>query len=171
MLVRYLQSLRTHGEWADARLLGLVRDADADVTRVLRELAHIRGAQDVWLARIQGGVATIAVWPEWSAADLEREGAPLDARLREAFARLTPESLAEVITYKNVAGTTFSTPLGDILFHVLTHGQYHRGKANAALRDAGAGAIDVDYIIWQRETTPSGVHRPVSRDRSSLPPE
>ena len=35
--------------------------------------------------------------------------------------------------------------------HLLLHGQYHRGKANAAVCDAGATPVGVDYIAWHRE--------------------
>lgn len=53
------------------------------------------------------------------------------------------------VSYRNVAGEPFATPLGDILLHVMLHAQYHRGKANAALRVAGRAAA-VDYILWHR---------------------
>ena len=63
----------------------------------------------------------------------------------------TAESLAERLTYRNLAGHTFQDPLGEILLHVLMHGHYHRGKANAALREAGLTPAGLDYITWHRE--------------------
>lgn len=160
-LLRHLASLRAHGEWADARLLGaadgitangITADATPAATAVLRELAHVRGAQEIWLSRIEGRPATIPVWPDYDAATLAQAGAVIDARLRRLFATLTPDALAQEIAYTNLQGLPFRTELGDILLHLLMHGQYHRGKANAALREAGAATVGVDYIAWHRES-------------------
>ena len=158
MLLQHLESLRAHGEWADAHLLRAVDHATVDVAEVIRELAHVRGAQDTWLARIQRGAPTISVWPEWSATELAHGGRLVDERMRALFATLSAESLAERLTYTNLAGHTFQTPLGEILLHVLMHGHYHRGKANAALRDAGLMPTGLDYITWQREMEAASAH-------------
>ena len=77
MLLKHLESLRAHGEWADAHLLRAVEHAAPDVAEVIRELAHVRGAQDTWLARIQRRDPTIPVWPEW--CNRERACAPCGA--------------------------------------------------------------------------------------------
>lgn len=44
-MIEYLDSLRRHGVWADARLLQAVKAAPNPPADVLRELAHVRGAQ------------------------------------------------------------------------------------------------------------------------------
>lgn len=154
-LLKHLSSLRAHGEWADARLASAVCDIPDDATgkaaEALRELAHVRGAQAIWLSRIEGRAATIPVWPAYSAVELAQVGAAIDERLRRLFATLTPESLEQEIAYTNLQGLPFRTALGEILLHLLVHGQYHRGKANMALRDAGAAPVGVDYIAWHRE--------------------
>ena len=151
MLLRHLESLRAHGEWADAHFLSVLRDATVDVSAVMREVAHIRGAQEIWLARIEHRSPTLPIWPEWSPADLADAGPVVDVRLRAMFAELTAASLAQPLTYANLAGDTFHTPVGEILLHLMMHGHYHRGKANAALRSAGLAPVSVDYITWQRE--------------------
>ena len=153
-MVQHLQRLAAHGEWADARLLAAVQRAAGDITAVLRELAHVRGAQETWMARIEGRAATLPVWPTLTAGELAETGAALDAQWRRLMSSLTPSMLERDIAYANSAGRAFSTPLGDILLQVLTHGPYHRGKANAALRAIGAEPVSVDYIAWQREAGP-----------------
>ena len=49
-LLRHLASLRAHGEWADTKLVAAAQLVAGDATVVLRELAHVRGAQEVVLA-------------------------------------------------------------------------------------------------------------------------
>jgi len=131
-------------------MLAAAQAAVGDITTVLRELAHVRGAQETWLSRIEGRPPTLPVWPGLTLSDLARLGPALDAQMRQALASLTPQQLTAEISYANAEGQAFRTPLGEILLHLMLHGQYHRGKANAALRDIGAGAVGVDYIAWHR---------------------
>lgn len=151
IFVEHLRSLYTHGEWADQRLLRAARGAATPVPEALRELAHVRGSQEVWLARIERRVPTLPVWPELTLAELELAGASVDAAWRLRLADLDAEALHRQVEYTSSTGRAFITPLGEILLHLMTHGQYHRGKANAALRTAGAEAAGVDYILWHRE--------------------
>jgi uncharacterized damage-inducible protein DinB len=146
----HLAALRAHGEWADARLLAAVQAADAPLA--VRELAHVRGAQEIWLSRIEQRTATIMIWPELSIDELGTIGAAVDAAWRTFFNGLTEPALDAAISYRSLAGDPFTTPLGEILLHVLMHGQYHRGKANAALSGASGMPVSVDYILWQRDT-------------------
>ncbi len=151
IFVEHLRSLHAHGAWADQRLLEAALAAAVPVPAALRELAHVRGAQEVWLARIERRTPTLPVWPELTLAALETAGASVDAAWQAYLGELDAETLNRPVEYTNSAGQAFVTPLGEILLHLMTHGQYHRGKANAALRAAGAEAAGVDYILWQRE--------------------
>ncbi len=144
--------MRLHGEWADQRLLSRLQTVEAPVA--LRECAHIRGAQETWLSRIEQRSATLPVWPELTLGELASAGPQVDAAWRAFFADLREDRLAMRVSYQSLAGEPFTTPLSDILMHVMLHGQYHRGKANASLGVAGA-AIGVDYILWQRSHAPA----------------
>lgn len=147
-LLAHLATLRAHGEWADGKLLDAVRAAH--VPLAVRELAHVRGAQDIWLSRIERRTPTIAIWPEFTVDELARVGADVDAQWRAFFARLDEQALSESVSYRNLAGDPFTTPLGQLLSHVFMHGHYHRGKANAALKSGNGTPVGVDYILWQR---------------------
>lgn len=148
----YLQRLGEHGAWADARLLAAAGAAGSDPATVVRELAHVRAAQEIWLARVEGRTPTLPIWPEMTLAELATTGQALDAVLARLLRALTPGDLARDITYANSSGREFRTPLGDLLLHLFTHGQYHRGKANAALHAMGAETVNVDFITWHRES-------------------
>lgn len=150
-MIEQLQRLARHGEWADARLLNAARAAAGDRAAVLRELAHVRAAQEIWLSRIEQRAAALPVWPTLGLDELAAAGAAIDAALRTLLDGLTTDALNREIVYKTSAGVAYRTALGDILLHALTHSQYHRGKANAALRQIGADAANVDFITWIRE--------------------
>lgn len=149
-MIERLDLLRRHGAWSDARMLAALKAAPSPPEGALRELAHVRGAQATWLARIAGAEPSLAIWPELSVSELEEVGEVLDASSRELHAGLSPRDLDAAVRYSNSRGEAFETPLVDVLVHVALHGQYHRGKANAGLRAAGAEPAAVDYIAWIR---------------------
>jgi uncharacterized damage-inducible protein DinB len=62
----------------------------------------------------------------------------------------TESSLDEPVDYTNSAGQRFNTPLVDILLQVALHGQYHRGKVNLLLRQAGSEPAPTDFISFAR---------------------
>lgn len=152
LFIKHVRDLQTHGEWADGKLLFAAQSAMAPIPIVMRELAHVRGAQEIWLSRIENRASTLPVWPTLSVDELGRTGQAIDVGLRTFCEQLDAATLDRVVAYTNTAGQMFSTPLDQILLHLFTHGQYHRGKANVALRDAGVEPASVDYIQWQRET-------------------
>ena len=147
--VAQLARLFDHLAWADAALASALARPDAPA-EAIREFAHVAGADEVWLSRIEGRPATTKVWPELGAS----EAADLSRRVVEGFrhvvAAATDASLEKTVTYTNSAGQQFTTALGDILIHVAMHAQYHRGKVNLLLRQAGAEPAPVDFIGFVR---------------------
>ena len=138
-----------HMRWADEELVAAVLSAsDADLAA--RELAHVIGATEVWLARLQGRESSLAVWPDARATEL----ANMSRRLYDAFdaylAALSDADLDATVSYRNTKGQPFTNTRSDILMHVLLHAQYHRGKINLLLRQGGGAPAPVDYISFIR---------------------
>jgi uncharacterized damage-inducible protein DinB len=146
----FFEPLRRHGEWADQQLLAALGAATQPVPDAVREFAHILGARETWLSRIQQRPATLTVWPDLRLEQLGPACAAVDAAWRDWFGTLKPESLDAVLSYKSLAGAPYSNTLTEVLTHVFTHAQYHRGKVNAALRATGAQPASVDHIVWTR---------------------
>ena len=144
-----LRQLFAHVEWADGILLAAIRGGNAPAEAV-REYAHILGADEVWLARIQGRASRQPVWPELSAAALEALAGEVHRGYRAVLDGLTDAGLGRVVAYTNTAGKAFETVLHDILVHVVLHAQYHRGKINLLLRQAGLEPAPADYIAFVR---------------------
>ncbi len=65
--------------------------------------------------------------------------------------KLTPEKLAEILTYRNTKDVEFKNSLQDILMHVVMHSAYHRGQVAAAIRAAGARPAATDDIVFVRQ--------------------
>lgn len=145
-----IRRLWQHMRWADRRLLAAVTDAPAAGPTAVREMAHILGAEETWLARMEGRQPRAAVWPEVGLDDL---GRLLEAthEAGDAYIEgLEEGDLGHAVEYANSASEEFTQTVEEILAHVALHGQYHRGKVNLLLRRAGCQPAPCDYIAWLR---------------------
>lgn len=147
-----LRRLWRHAAWADAALARALGAASPTSDAALREFAHVLAAEEVWLARLERRAARPALWPELSADAAAALAVATGSAYERFVAGLTPERLAEPVPYTNSAGRSFATPVGDVLLHVVLHGQYHRGKVNLLLRQGGGDPAPVDYIAFVRGT-------------------
>jgi uncharacterized damage-inducible protein DinB len=146
----YLARLFRHMAWADARALDALRKAAGTSELARSELAHVLGVEHVWLARLEGRPATVAVWPDLSVDESESLARETGAGFRAFVDRLDDTALERSVHYRNSAGAEFDSKISDILLHVALHGSYHRGKVAAALRAAGAEPAPTDYIGFVR---------------------
>ncbi|MGH7532471.1 MAG: DinB family protein [Gemmatimonadales bacterium] len=146
----HLSRLIAHLEWADARTLKSLRAASTLDPATLELYAHILGAEATWLARLESRAAAVAVWPSLTLDQCEALAAENAGGFQAFVGRLKEPDLARGITYRNSAGTEFTSTVEDILLHVAMHGAYHRGQVARALRQAGAVPEPTDYIAFIR---------------------
>jgi uncharacterized damage-inducible protein DinB len=129
------------------------RDLASSFRSVRDTLAHIYGAQWIWLERWHGRIP--AALP--SAADfpdldtVRRRFIEIDRNLVDFAASLNADDLHRVVQYKTVAGTAQAQPLWQMLQHVANHSTYHRGQVTTLLRQLGAKATSTDLIAFYRE--------------------
>jgi len=144
-----ITKLWAHLDWADGVLLkALLAGAAPDAA--VREYAHILGAEELWLARIEQRPSRTTVWPDLPLGQLETLAGMVQQGYRSFLAGLDGPALEGVVAYTNSAGLSFENSIQDILLHVALHGQYHRGKVNLILRQAGHIPAPTDYIAYVR---------------------
>ena len=165
MLVAIRQLLE-HLAWADDRLLTLLEAGPPPPREVLREYAHILGADEVWLARLEQRQAAVAVWPDLELPGLRRLAREVHGGYAQYVATLDDADLPREVSYSNSAGQSFRTPIQDILMHVAMHAHYHRGKVNLLLRQAGLTPMPADYISFIRGV-PAAITPPSPRSNSA----
>lgn len=131
----------------------LTRDAGISFKSILGTMAHILGAQQMWLSRVLGNplprVPNIDDFPDlmsWITA-WEETASGLEAFM----AGLTDEQLAADLTWSNTRGETFTRPLWQPLLHMVNHSTYHRGQIVSLLRQMGYKAPSTDLIYYLLE--------------------
>ena len=152
---------RTHlayTEWATARVIGaahelapeeLIRDFGTADRSVLGTLTHVFGADRVWLARIQGGAQE---WPrEYGLEELEKDWREVYRRWREWAGGLDETAIAARISYHDLKGNAWVSPVWQIVLHVVNHGTHHRGQVAGFLRAMGKTPPPLDLIAFYRQ--------------------
>jgi uncharacterized damage-inducible protein DinB len=134
--------LFSYDDWANREEVALLRGIGAPKP-ALRLLAHIIGAQWLWLARLRNEKPRMGVWPELT---LDQCGSELDP-LRGAWTYILQHvDHDSTIDYRNTKGEQWTSSVDDVLMHVILHGSYHRGQIATVVRQGGETPAYTDYI-------------------------
>lgn len=146
--MRQLRNLLHYDLWANRETLGSLKESAPP--RSLRWLAHIIGAEYIWMARLRRRQETLPVWPD---LDLDAWCERLDelSRLWPEYLDDAPDSLSTKIPYKNSKGEVWTSTVEDILTHVVIHSAYHRGQIASDVRSNGGVPAYTDYIHAVRQ--------------------
>ncbi|MGB6429316.1 MAG: DinB family protein [Candidatus Acidiferrales bacterium] len=155
-----------YNQWANRRTLGacealtseqFTRAMGSSFSSVRDTLAHIYGAEWVWLERFHGrspmALPTGTDFPDWAAVRSRLE--EMDNALLEYVAGLRAGDLDRVIEFSTFAGKASSGPLWSMLQHLANHGTYHRGQITTMLRQLGTKPAGTDLIGFYRELAAS----------------
>ena len=157
-------TLYEYNAWADRRALQaagalskeqFAKPLGSSFSSVKDTLAHIFGAEWIWLERFEG--RSPSSFPDTTGLDdIEK----LKARWNEFepgllnFARgVTQDSLDRLMEYKTMKFGVYRNPLWQSMFHLVNHGTYHRGQITTMLRQLGAQPILTDLMHYYRERT------------------
>lgn len=117
-------------------------------------MAHLLGAQQVWLPRCKGETATgVVIWPDWKSDVFEQTIANNHEGWISFVETLTPADFDQVISYNDSKGNSHQNKLIDILTHVINHGTHHRAQIGQLLKQVGAELPFTDYIFYVRQLT------------------
>jgi len=116
-------------------------------------LAHICGAEWIWLERFQGR-SPLSLPDVTEFADLTSlrvRWLELEERLLKFVRGLKQADLDGTFEYKTLKFGVYKNPLWQSMQHLANHGSYHRGQVTTMLRQLGAPAIATDLMHFYRE--------------------
>jgi uncharacterized damage-inducible protein DinB len=156
-------TLRLHldySAWASQRLLDaasklseedLSRDFQTADKNLVSTLAHAYAADRVWLGRIQGNPPAVFIDnQDRKLGVLQKEWPALQQRWKEWAEPKSDHDFLLKISYKDLKGNAYETPLWQILLHVVNHATHHRGQAAGFLRSMGHTPPPLDLIAFYR---------------------
>jgi uncharacterized damage-inducible protein DinB len=159
--VEEARDLFGYHRWANARILDatsflsseqLDRDLGNSFGSIQGTLAHVLGADWVWLSRWLGtSPTTFPGWDVSTHALLRQQWRDLEGRQKAFLDELEESDLERVVTYTMFSGKTMSNPLGELLRHVVNHATYHRGQVVTMLRQLEMEPPHTDLIVYYRE--------------------
>lgn len=157
-----IQLLYDYNAWANHRSLAaaekltnqqFVKPLGSSFSSVRDTLAHIYGAEWIWLERFQGrspsGLPNVKDFEDL--ASLRERWLAHEERLLSFVRGLTQANLDREMEYKTLKFGVYSNPLWQSMQHVVNHGTYHRGQVTTMLRQLGAEPILTDLMHFYRE--------------------
>jgi uncharacterized damage-inducible protein DinB len=131
-----------------------VRDVGNSFASVRDTVAHLYGADEVWLQRWTGG-SPRSLPPASRFADLaalRAAWAELDPRMHAFVHGLDAAGLARTLTYTAFNGQVATLAHEQMLQHVVNHASYHRGQVTTLVRQLGGPAPkSMDLVAFYRE--------------------
>jgi uncharacterized damage-inducible protein DinB len=156
------RQLFAYDAWANRRTFGacatltpeqFTRDLGSSFPSVRDTLAHIVGAQFVWLERFHGrvpaGLLPAADFPDL--ASLAARSNEIQQGLTDYVNQLSAQDLAGTFQYRDLKGNAHSNVRWQALQHLANHGTYHRGQVATLLRQLGVKPVSSDLIAFYRE--------------------
>ena len=130
-----------------------VKPMGSSFSSVRDTLAHIYGAEWVWLERFQGrspsGLPNVKDFENLTS--LRETWMQQESRLLTFVRGLTQSDLDRDMEYKTLKFGIYRNPLWQSMQHVVNHGTYHRGQVTTMLRQLGAEPILTDLMHFYRE--------------------
>ena len=148
-MIDHLRRLLQYDAWANMETLSSLR-VGTPPPRSLKWMAHIVGAECLWLARLRGEPTPLPVWPELEVGSCGKLLEELSRRWPE-YLEDSAEALGDSVTYTNSKGESWTNTVEEVLTHVTIHSAYHRGQIASDLRAAGKVPAYTDYIHAVRQ--------------------
>ena len=164
MTLQDLRTLLDYHYWARDRLLDALeglsaeqftRDLGSSFKSVRDTIAHTYAAEWAWYERWHGRSPTAQLpYDQFGdVASLRAAWTEHEAKMRAYVDGLDEVGVNHVIDYTLLNGSAGSTPLWQMLQHVVNHASYHRGQVTTMLRQLGAPpAKPMDMIAYYRVT-------------------
>ena len=132
-----------------------LRPMGSSFSSVRDTLAHLVAAEWVWLERWLGRSPTKLDAEEYSAEkfptldSVRQRWRMVEANMRSYLSGLQDGALDRPLSYTNLKGERWTYPLWQTLLHLVNHQTYHRGQITTLLRQLGAAAPAIDFLVAQ----------------------
>ena len=161
MTGQLIRELYDYHRWANRRLFDVATGLGEGATRDMGKqwsvhtvkgmLAHVYGADAIWLSRWNGSSPSRLLgdtdFP--TLRDLRPAWDSLEVDQRVFVEGLADADLARAITYRNAVGESFTVALGPLLHHVVNHATHHRSELATMITLTSASPPDTGIATYR----------------------
>ena len=156
-----IKELFEYNAWANRRVVDSIlrlnaeqfsRNLGGSHGSIRGTLAHLAGAEKIWLERWQGkaGNKLLAELEFDTIEKATRRLKEIDTEMADFIHQFPESDLEKSKGYTTTEGKNYSNLFRHMFTHLLNHSSYHRGQLAALLRQAGAVPSPTDLIIFYR---------------------
>jgi uncharacterized damage-inducible protein DinB len=159
-LLHTIRGLLGYTIWADRQLLAAIREVPdehlhqptgSSFGSVLGTMAHVLGAEQLWLSRLLGvplgRLPSLEEFP--TLAVLTASFEDFWPQLEYYLASLQEPQIDVEFAWVNSKGEAHRAPLRQVLLHVVNHSTYHRGQVVSQLRQLGHQPPPTDLVYYR----------------------
>lgn len=164
MTVVEIRELFDYTEWANNLVLDAAQKLTSDQLHedvgishrsILNTMAHMAGAEWVWLERWHGhSPMGDNVWTPWTTThiqdvpDLRRKWETIVGTRHNYLEKLTDADLPRPLSFRRINGDAGSMPLVQQMQHVVNHATLHRGQTVGMIRQLGIAPPATDLLFY-----------------------
>ena len=150
-MLEYFTRLLAYNRWANHSVVIMLQEQSITDEKIYTLFSHLLSAEQVWYRRIIGqSMEGIDLWGTRSLDVLAQE-VETNYQVWETLLDGSVDFNREV-HYTNTRGDDFSTPMWEIMVHVMNHGTHHRGQLLSRLRAINASVRPLDFIAFVRQS-------------------
>lgn len=140
----HLSKLVHHCIWANDTWIEFLSDEEINDKYLMKMMSHILLSEQAWFQRIFGQEIDHNIWrilPSGQLTDFQEEH-------RKIYYQLLEQDIDRIISFQRFNGDSGSSSVGDILLHLCTHGQHHRGQMSEYASKREMHIADTDFISY-----------------------
>lgn len=154
-MLKDLPRFFAYNHWANRTLLDALHAIDGPPPRAVAALTHVYQGEHVWLMRI-GHIpaAPFQPWTDASLAICDTLAPLVERHWADVLPTLTPDRLAQSVTWRPHHGADRTDTLTDAIPHMLLHSARYRGEVTGVCNAVHLHIPDVDFMHWRHGVEP-----------------
>ena len=152
----YFEEMFHYERWANGKVLTYLQ-AQPENAQLLGIFNHLVADALPWLPVLQGEAVSETVLQtmlqssHWSVEECRRHLVALEDSLDEYLHSLSETDMSQTVSTVGPNGQLFPNTVAEILTHLLSHGQHHRGQIEWIVEKEGGVYLGTSYLPYLRQ--------------------
>ncbi len=148
----YFRDMFGYERWANERMLVYLGNPPEN-ERLLKIFGHLIAEMVPWLCLLKGKDVPILFdcSPSWTVTECGIRFDTLQSETEDFVASLPEDGLTGVVYSPGAGGKMIENTISEILTHLLSHGQHHRGQMEMIIQNETGQYFPTSYMPYLRQ--------------------